>query len=164
MDSRGWCLSHYMRWRRHGDPERGGDLTRQSTTGHPCTVDGCSRPVVARDICERHYRRWKRYGDPTAGRVSPGAMTVVERFWSKVDKTDTCWLWTDEPNGAGYGTFTVGPVRDMAHRWVLAFEGQPVPDGMEVDHLCFTRLCVRPDHLEIVTGVVNKERARLRAS
>lgn len=30
-----------------------------------------------------------------------------DRFWSKVDKTDGCWLWTGANNGEGYGQIYV---------------------------------------------------------
>lgn len=158
---RGWCPTHYMRWRRHGDPEVGGPVQRQTGTGHPCSIEGCSRPVVATDLCERHYRRFKRYGSATDGRVSPKSLTDEERFWSKVNITDSCWLWTGAPNGSGYGTFkAAGANPIMAHRYSYELAGNKLTPGMTIDHLCRVRLCVRPDHLEEVTYDENLRRAR----
>lgn len=155
----GWCATHYQRWRRHGDPERGGTIQRQTGTGQPCAVEGCPFPVVAVELCNRHYRRFKRCGDPLGGRPSPGAMTVEERFWSKVDKTPTCWLWTDAPNGAGYGMFGANGVTWMAHRYSMILAGHMLTDGLTIDHLCRVRLCVNPAHLEEVTYGENLRRA-----
>lgn len=156
---RGWCATHYMRWRRHGDPLRGGPIQRQTGTGQPCKIEQCPKPVVAVELCENHYRRLQRYGDPTGGRITPGSITDEERFWSKVDKTDDCWLWTDAPNSNGYGTFKVSGVSEMAHRYSLKLTGQQLTDGLTIDHLCRVRLCVNPAHLEEVTYAENLLRA-----
>lgn len=157
---RGWCPTHYMRWRRTGSPDTGGPIQRQTGTGHPCPIPECSRPVVARNLCERHYRRLKRYGSPTAGRISPGALTDEERFWAKVNKTDTCWLWTDAPNNSGYGTLKVAGESVMAHRYSLALAGQELNEELTIDHLCRVTLCVNPEHLEEVTYAENLRRAQ----
>jgi hypothetical protein len=73
-----------------------------------------------------------------------------ERFWKRVNKTATCWLWTGPPHGNnGYGvTCRHGKVQ-KAH--VVAYEltHGSVPEGRKVLHKCDTPLCVRPDHLFI---------------
>ena len=64
-----------------------------------CKVTDCTEVSNARGMCVRHYNRWHRCGDP----VFP---TLAEKFWAKVNKTDTCWLWTAHTNGKpGYGSF-----------------------------------------------------------
>lgn len=82
--------------------------------------------------------------------------SLEERFWEKVTKTATCWVWGGKQR-EGYGRFTVGGNgRDkQAHR--VAFEllvGQ-IPEGLTLDHLCRNRLCVNPKHLEPVTNKEN---------
>ncbi len=82
-----------------------------------------------------------------------------ERFWSKVDKReDGCWVWIAGTFPTGYGRFFVGGVRRRAHR--IAYEALvgPVPDGLELDHLCRVRNCVNPAHLEPVTHAENMRR------
>lgn len=88
-------------------------------------------------------------------------MPIEERFWSHVDKTPTCWLWTGSKDRQGYGTFGVGSRTDgtrrtvKAHRWAYERYVGPFPAGLEPDHLCRTPACVRPDHLEPVTHQEN---------
>lgn len=74
------------------------------------------------------------------------------RFWSKVEKTETCWLWLPPTNHAGYGIFwPTNKKRFMAHRWAYETFVGPVPEGLDLDHLCRVRQCVNPAHLEPVT-------------
>ena len=86
--------------------------------------------------------------------------TLPDRFWNKVRKTDTCWLWTAGCNGAGYPKFQeilggVSGAHQYAHRLVYtAFKGS-IPNGLEIDHLCRVRHCVNPDHLEAVDHRTN---------
>jgi len=77
------------------------------------------------------------------------------RFWQKVHKTDDCWLWTGGRSTVGYGLFWMDGRMRTAHRWIWEREKGPVPKGLELDHLCCTRRCVRPSHLEAVTHSVN---------
>lgn len=78
--------------------------------------------------------------------------TLEERFWSKVRKTDGCWLWTGGKNSNGYGYFAV------THNWIvrahrIAFELTvgPVPANLHVLHRCDVCACVNPAHLFLGT-------------
>ena len=97
------------------------------------------------------------------------SIPTIDRFMAKVNKTETCWLWTGTTSGsnAKYGYFwspTHGK-KIPAHRWSYEhFVGQ-IPDGCEIDHVaewgCTSKLCVNPAHLEPVTHTVNRNRSRL---
>lgn len=76
-------------------------------------------------------------------------------FWSKVDKTGDCWLWTGTRNQKGYGRAELGGRRTGAHRVAWLRSGRDIPEGMQLDHLCRNRACVNPGHLEVVNNRTN---------
>jgi hypothetical protein len=83
-----------------------------------------------------------------------------ERFWAKVDKSGDCWLWTAYCVKGGYGRFTISKTKYLAHRVSYAWYIGEIPEGFEVDHKCHTPSCVRPQHLQAVTGEVNRANKR----
>jgi hypothetical protein len=91
-------------------------------------------------------------------------MTYVheERFWSKVDASGDCWMWTAASAGKGYGKYSVSSNGKtwypLAHRHSYEILVGSIPDGMVLDHLCRNRKCVNPDHLEAVTQKQNVQR------
>lgn len=88
----------------------------------------------------------------------PPARPLEERFWEKVNRTESCWLWTGSQHPLGYGRIGVGRTIRLAHRVSYELLVGPIPDGLELDHLCRTPACVRPDHLEPVTHAENMRR------
>jgi hypothetical protein len=77
-----------------------------------------------------------------------------KRFWSKVDKSGECWLWMGTKS-RGYGQFYLYGRGWPAHRLAYELVIAPIPEGLQLDHLCRVRHCVNPDHLEAVTNKVN---------
>lgn len=79
-----------------------------------------------------------------------------DRFFSKVNKTDSCWLWTSAKHRNGYGCFTMNKKDNSAHRlsWLLA--GHTIPEGHLIRHKCRNRHCVNPEHLETGTYKENQ--------
>jgi hypothetical protein len=84
------------------------------------------------------------------------------RFWAKVNKNGpipanrpdlgSCWIWLGSKNHDGYGRFNLDRCkRPLAH--VFAYEDVfgPVPEGLELDHLCRVHQCCNPHHVEPVT-------------
>ena len=80
-------------------------------------------------------------------------------FWRKVNRTDTCWLWTGYINEDGYGEFTSRALSTrLAHRISKGLDDGYLFD-LPLDHLCRNRHCVRPEHLEYVESIVNTRRS-----
>lgn len=71
--------------------------------------------------------------------------TREERFWEKVNKTDTCWLWTGSKTNWGYGCFWNGKKIVLAHRYSFELMAGIIKNCAL--HTCDNRLCVRPDHI-----------------
>ncbi len=91
-------------------------------------------------------------------------MTDTERFLERVNVTPTCHYWTGATDKDGYGTFNVNATKVGAHVFAYTQAHGPVPDGMEVDHLCHRRTCVNPAHLEAVSHEDNLARRSDRIS
>jgi len=80
-------------------------------------------------------------------------VSAVERFNDKYvpDPNSGCWLWIGSLNQAGYGQLQVNGRKELAHRFsVNEFQGKQIGSNT-VDHLCKNKICVNPNHLEVVT-------------
>lgn len=76
--------------------------------------------------------------------------TTRDKFWKKVNKTDTCWLWTSQLRN-GYGMFTINYKPLSAHRVSWELHNGPIPKGLLVCHKCDIPSCVNPEHLFLGT-------------
>ena len=112
----------------------------------------------------------------------PVQQTLNTRFYRRLVEIDTlssgCWLWPGQVL-KGYGIIWEGPIlaaaaegrarkKTRAHRVSYELFNGPIPEGMEIDHVCHTndddcpagdaclhRRCVNPDHLEAVSHMEN---------
>lgn len=84
-------------------------------------------------------------------------------WWREEDRgfDTSCWIWQMARNNGGYGIARVPGTRKKtcAHRVVYEQIIGPIPEGLELDHLCRVRECVNPAHLEPVTPRVNSRRS-----
>ncbi len=124
-----------------------------------CSIAGCGRVRLARELCSLHYQRLIRYGDPLAAPSTPEA-----KFMVRVDIDEGgCWLWVGHIAANGYAIFSDGK-SVLAHRWAYERYIGPIPEGFVIDHLCGVRCCVNPLHLEPVTLAENVRRGGLVAN
>jgi hypothetical protein len=178
--ARSWCGRHYQRWHQTGNPLGRGRPKRASL----CAVEGCTREHWARGVCQMHYSRWRRTGStdpwPRGIRRRPGQGPTVKRtpqeeFAARiVVLPNGCWKWIGHVTEKGYARSKLGGDRPLrVHKWRWEQDHGPVPQGLELDHLCHTndlgcpggntcphRRCVNPDHLEPVTPSENARRGR----
>ena len=75
----------------------------------------------------------------------------AERFYSKVEKGETCWIWKGAKHPQGYGVFRSQGRLILAHRFSYMLAKGPLLPRKEIDHLCQNPSCVNPGHLELVT-------------
>ena len=79
---------------------------------------------------------------------------LTERFWARVEKTDTCWLWIGAINDDGFGKIQHRKRQLMVHRLAYRWEIGEIPAGYDVVHRGKqNRVCVRPDHLTLISHV-----------
>lgn len=64
---------------------------------------------------------------------------------------DGCWEWQFTCTPEGYGRLWRDGKRQYVHRWVWERVHGPIPEGLEIDHLCNNTSCCNPDHLRVAT-------------
>jgi hypothetical protein len=79
--------------------------------------------------------------------VGRKSISEEERFWEKVNKTETCWIWTANKSKLGYGKFSVQGKSVPAHRYAYSLVHGSIPHGLFVCHKCDVPSCINPEHL-----------------
>ena len=93
--------------------------------------------------------------------IRPLTEAEIERFWSHVDKTGTCWVWLGartKAAGFEYGVMQRDGKMIRPHRVAFQLAGRILKLGMTIDHTCENKLCCNPDHLEQITQSENTRR------
>ncbi len=143
---------------------------------------GCGQSTTVPTSTNRPAGRVK--GVPmlyVSGHNARGQKLVTGPDWLPVEQgyTTPCHVWQHQITKAGYGRATIpgGGGQEYAHRLAWEAENGPIPDGLEIDHLCHGadetcpggfgcphRRCVNSEHMEPVTSRVNSQRGLAGAS
>lgn len=107
----------------------------------------CGNTITTRQRVYCSPKCWIRHRDQAVERL----------FWSRVNKTDTCWLWEGPVGPHGYG---MTGRQQLAHRRMWAMVNGPIPKGKLIMHSCDTPLCIRPEHLSLGTDLLNMRDAK----
>jgi hypothetical protein len=127
-----------------------------------CSLPWCEEPAELRGgYCAGHRARSRRGADltkPLRPRRPKRQGSAVERFWTCVDRSGDCWIWTDATDNDGYGRFstTVEGLRYYrAPRFSYWLAMGVHPGELWVLHHCDNPPCVRPDHLFLGSAADN---------
>jgi hypothetical protein len=137
--ARNWCMKHY--------------LNKYRNQAVQCKTDGCQSRWLSKKVgyCARHSK------DPNApiGYVTRvGTAWDTDRLKQQVTVNEAgCWVWQGS-TARGYGqvdAWVDGSRIKSAHRLSYVLANGEIEEGMQVHHKCAIRLCVNPDHLQLVT-------------
>ena len=96
--------------------------------------------------------RWTPLGTPLAERLAR---------MSEINPETGCWDWLARKATNGYGHISIHHEKVGAHRAAYETFVGPIPDGLTVDHLCFNRACINPEHMRLLTASDNARNQRL---
>lgn len=122
-----------------------------------CSFESCDRDHKCKGLCDTHYSQMRKGKPLTPIRIWP---SPEERLWSRVNKTPSCWIFTGHQNTTGYGLIKIAGKPAVAHRFAYELLVGPIPAGKVLDHTCYEKTCVNPDHLRVVTQEQNSENRR----
>lgn len=136
-----------------------------------CLIEGCRSKAISRGLCAKDYALARRQGTlqsyrrtreqlPTSRRDPEERFLSHLRFSDNVHNGTPCVVWaTIRSASIRYATFVDDHDQPSpAHRWAYERYVGPIPEGLELDHLCRVTLCVNPAHLEPVTHAENMRR------
>lgn len=166
------CRNHYQyEWRKNNPEKLSEQLKRYQEKNSNRLLE--YRKQYREKNKESHRAYIRHYMAMNANNpVTEEHMTdkVKERFFAKVDKTETCWNWTGARTAyrkkriaaeatIGYGVITINGRPFYAHRASWLMHKGSLTQGLVIDHLCENTICVNPEHLQQVTNDENAKRS-----
>lgn len=132
------CGMHYLRQREHGDPGSPGSTRMEPTPDGLCSVEGCEKPTIGKQLCSMHLSRLKTKGDVGSAeslRVKDGRLLRRDGYVGV--------FMPNHPNANGDGYV-------LEHRLVMAEAlGRPLAERENVHHINGVRSDNRPENLEL---------------
>lgn len=128
-----------------------------------CDFEGCERKHEAKGLCSPHYLQHRRGKPLTPNRTTPRLKEMTSKKALKVKiiqasrSEGECWIWPNKPDKDGYGFMHYYGKQRRAHRLVYELLVGAIPEGLLLDHINCTRMCVKPSHLRTVTRKQNAE-------
>lgn len=134
----------------------------------PAACDTVPGAPVAQSEEQRTFNPRARRSKLRGGTTSPAIGDLPANMQAKIQielcpvagLPGFCWAWTGARMPAGYGQVGVDGKTQLAHRVTYQLLIGPIPDELQLDHLCLNKPCCHPLHTEPVTAVVNGRRAR----
>ena len=144
---RGMCSKHHQLHYRDTLPD--------------CSVEGCGRTAESRGWCVAHWERWKKYGDPRPDvPVRRRFKSPEEAIAENVTRDGECILWAGTVNSRGHGHLRMDGRMRLVHRFAWEKENGPIPEGMQIDHICHNPSCINVTHLRVATPAENSRHRR----
>lgn len=88
------------------------------------------------------------------------AQPIAERLLRHIELDGEHWIWTGSVLRSGYGSFTRRPHGTTVHRVAYEEWVGPIPAGHDVHHICETRLCINPAHLQATDRAAHRRAHR----
>lgn len=120
-----------------------------------CSIEGCDH-LARGGWCKMHQKRWHRTGTTDAPTIEQRLSKVL--VVRDMGYETPCLVSTLGKTRLGYTKISIHQVGYFTHRVVYELRVGPIPEGLELDHLCRVRHCANPEHLEPVTGRENIRR------
>lgn len=133
-------------------------------SGHQYSPDNTYIRANGDRDCRTCARATKRRAYKPVAQPQVDQRPAEIRVWDRVIKPAIgephvgCWKWGGYLNTSGYGTISISSRDVLVHRFLYELVIGPIPEGMQIDHLCRHRWCVNPYHMEPVTPRENTMR------